>query len=394
MKLRILIASMLAIVSLPAAACTSAVISGRATPDGRPLLWKHRDTGTEWNHIEHFRGGRYAFTGLVNSRDNARSEVWAGANERGFAIMNTASYNMKPDSLANLPEREGEVMKEALGVCATVDEFEEFLRNMTLPRAVETNFGVIDAEGGAAYFEVWDYGYTKFDANDTALAPNGYLIRSNYSFSGVQDEGMGYIRYQNAEYLLHRGYAAGALSPEWIFASASRSFFNAMLDGDLLAQRPASGWAIDQDYIPRNSSSASIVVEGVREGENPEATTMWCVLGYPPCSYAVAAWVCAGDEIADCIAATDEGRAPVNRLAVALKRQVFPVKRGNGKRYMRVDMIERAMTALRPFEKASMSEARKVRDRIAANGCDRKAVAEYNRTVSESVPTAESIVSE
>lgn len=394
MKLRNLIASILVIVTLPAAACTSAVISGRATSDGRPLLWKHRDTGTEWNHIEHFRGKRYAFTGLVNSEDKERREVWAGTNERGFAIMNTASYNMKPDSLSYLPEREGEIMKEALGVCATVDEFEEFLRNMELPRALETNFGVIDAEGGAAYFEVWDYGYTKFDANDMALAPNGYIIRSNYSFSGIQDDGMGYIRYQNAEYLFHRGYAAGELSAEWIFASASRSFFNAMLDSDLRAEHPASGWAIDQDYIPRNSSSASIVIEGVRKGENPDATTMWCVLGYPPCSYAVAAWVCAGDEIADCIAASDEGFAPINRLAVALKSQVFPVKRGNGSRYMRVDVIEQSIKALRPLETASMREARKIRDRIAEKGCDLNAIAEYNRTVSASVPNAETVIPE
>ncbi|MBR5812036.1 MAG: hypothetical protein IKY80_03420, partial [Alistipes sp.] len=48
-----------------AEACTSAVISGRATKSGRPLLWKHRDTGTEWNHIEHFKGPKYAFTALV-----------------------------------------------------------------------------------------------------------------------------------------------------------------------------------------------------------------------------------------------------------------------------------------------------------------------------------------
>ncbi|MBQ2019473.1 MAG: hypothetical protein II210_01365, partial [Rikenellaceae bacterium] len=94
----------------PADACTSAVISGRATKSGRPLLWKHRDTGTEWNHIEYFKGEKYAFQALVNSKDESRKEAWAGANEKGFAIMNTASYNMKPDSLKYLPENEGITM--------------------------------------------------------------------------------------------------------------------------------------------------------------------------------------------------------------------------------------------------------------------------------------------
>ena len=378
---------------VPAEACTSAVISGRATKSGRPLLWKHRDTGTEWNHIEHLQGKRFAFTGLVNSADEERKEVWAGANERGFAIMNTASYNMKPDSLKYLPEREGEIMKQALGECATVAEFEEFLKNMPQPCALETNFGVIDAEGGAAYFEVWDYGYTKYDANDAAQYPNGYIIRSNYSFSGAQDEGMGYIRYQNAEYLLHKAYATGALSAEWIFSSASRSFYHAILGNDALSSSP-NGWAVDQDFIPRNSSSASVVVEGVRKGENPDATTIWSVIGYPPCSYAVAAWVKAKDEIADVIAAADNGRSAVNRLAVALKREVFPISRGNGSKYMRVDVIARAIYALRPYEVKSMHAAASVRDRIVKEGFNIEFVREYNELINSSAPKTDEIVSQ
>lgn len=389
-----IIASVFAALSfLSAEACTSAVISGRATKSGRPLLWKHRDTGTEWNHIEHLQGKRFTFTGLVNSNDAERKEVWAGANERGFAIMNTASYNMKPDSLKYLPEREGEIMKQALGECATVAEFEEFLKNMPQPRALETNFGVIDAEGGAAYFEVWDYGYTKYDANDAAQYPNGYIIRSNYSFSGAQDEGMGYIRYQNAEYLLHKAYATGTLSAEWIFSSASRSFYHAILGNDALSSSP-NGWAVDQDFIPRNSSSASVVVEGVSKGENPDATTIWSVIGYPPCSYAVASWVKAKNEIAAVIANSDEGRSSVNRMAVALKRKVFPISRGNGSKYMRTDVIARTIEVLRPYESKSMQAAATVRDRIAKEGFNIEFVREYNERINASAPKTDEIVSQ
>ena len=35
----------------PAWACSSAVISGKVTPDGRPLLWKNRETGFLRNHM-------------------------------------------------------------------------------------------------------------------------------------------------------------------------------------------------------------------------------------------------------------------------------------------------------------------------------------------------------
>ena len=50
-------------------ACTSAIITGKLTPDGRPLLWKHRDTGEDNNRIEYFKGKKYNFTALVNSPD-------------------------------------------------------------------------------------------------------------------------------------------------------------------------------------------------------------------------------------------------------------------------------------------------------------------------------------
>ena len=375
-----------------AEACTSAVISGRATKSGRPLLWKHRDTDSEWNHIEHVQGRRFAFTGLVDSEDPECKEVWAGANERGFAIMNTASYNMKPDSLKYLPEREGEIMKLALGECATVSEFEEFLKRMPQPRALETNFGVIDAEGGAAYFEVWDYGYTKYDANDSEQYPDGYILRSNYSFSGREDEGMGYIRYQTAEHLFRKAHAKGALSAEWIFASASRSFYHAIFESDVL-DHSVNGWILEQDLISRNSSSASVVFEGVRKGENPDATTIWSVVGYPPCSYAVASWVKAKGDIAEVITASKDGRSPNNSLANALKREIFPIERGNGQRYMRADVVAASMKALYPYEKSSMRAASKVRDHIAKSGFSTESVRKYNDYIKKSAPTTEEIIS-
>ena len=73
-------------------ACTSIIITGKATSDGRPLMWKHRDTGAPYNHIGYFDEGGYRFLGLVNS-DDPEGAVWTGSNETGFSIMKTASYN-------------------------------------------------------------------------------------------------------------------------------------------------------------------------------------------------------------------------------------------------------------------------------------------------------------
>ena len=220
-----------------AAACTTAVISARASRSGRPLLWKQRDTPNESNHLAHFRGDRYAFTGLVDSDDCRMESVWCGANERGFAIVNNVSYNLRPDSLENKPY-EGLVMKQALGTCATVDDFERLLRERPHPNGLETNYGVIDAEGGAAYFEVWDYGYTRYDADD---APEGYLFRTNFSLSGRPDEGRGYTRYATAGQLM-AAQAAESFTPGWLVDSLGRSFRNAVLGTDLLQEPlPASG---------------------------------------------------------------------------------------------------------------------------------------------------------
>lgn len=258
-----------------AEACTTAVIPASASRTGRPLLWKQRDTSEEANHLAHFRGERYAFTGLVDTADTLLESVWCGANEAGFAIANNVSYNLRPDSLENKPY-EGLVMKRALGCCATVDDFERMLREMPHPNGLETNYGVIDAAGGAAYFEVWDYGYTRYDAADT---PEGYLWRTNFSLSGRPDEGRGYTRYATAEETM-AAEAAEKFSPEWLLDFLGRSFRNAVLGTDLMQEPlPASGLVLDVDYIPRYTTTASIVIEGVAAGEAPNSAVLWCAPG-------------------------------------------------------------------------------------------------------------------
>ena len=64
-------------------ACTSVIVSGKATPDGRPLMWKHRDTGTRYNHITFEKG-----------RKNIISSDWQTVIRR---IMISGQALMKPD---------------------------------------------------------------------------------------------------------------------------------------------------------------------------------------------------------------------------------------------------------------------------------------------------------
>ena len=132
---------------LPALACTSAVVSGRATPDGRPLLWKHRDTDFLKNHVEFVRGEKFDFIAVVNSEDfHRKREAWIGTNSAGFALMNTQSYNLvEVKDGEERGEANGRAIYRALEICATVDDFRHYLDTLAKPSRIEANFGVIDA---------------------------------------------------------------------------------------------------------------------------------------------------------------------------------------------------------------------------------------------------------
>ena len=319
---------------IPMFPCTSAVVSGRVTPDGRPLLWKHRDASDLNNRIVHFEaeGGKLEFVGLVNGVDTIANEVWAGYNISGFAIMNTASYNLKNDT-SSLSDREGVVMKQALGECRAVEDFARLLDSLPRPIGVEANFGVVDALGGAAYFEVNSYEVFRYDVKDS---PDGYLLRTNYSVSGRPNEGYGYIRYDNAARLFSRAASERSITPEWITGICSRSFYHTLLGRDFTTDT----WVVDQDFIPRRSTSASVVIEGVKSGESPVFTTMWTMLGYPPCSVVLPVWIGCEYGVPTLLQGSEDSvRSPLCEWSNRLKNKVFSLERGSGPHYLHMALL-------------------------------------------------------
>ena len=320
--------------------CTSAVISGRATPDGRPILWKHRDSSCPGNAVRHFSGERYSFTGIVNADSTYSSQIWIGTNEAGFSIMNTASYNLllEQDYKGEM-DREGIFMAEALGNCSTVDDFEEMLKSTNGSRGVEANFGVIDAGGGAAYFEAGPLEYVKYDATDPEEAPAGYLIRTNFSFAGDSTEGYGYIRYRTiSDFFMREYFEEGNISAEFIILEATRCLKHSLLEVDLY-DHPLPADSGDRrmiplnDYIPRSSSVSSMVVQGVRPGENPDMVVMWTIPGFP-LVIPVFPLLNGISDIPEMLR-TDNGEpAPANQSSLVLKKRCFPIQAGSGYRYM------------------------------------------------------------
>lgn len=265
-------------------ACTSLVCDGRATASGRPMLWKHRDTGAPSNFlalVEAPDSCTLSFVGLFNAGDSLLSEAWAGMNEAGFAIMNTASYNIAPDT-TDYKDREAIVMSLALRSCRNVEDFAALLEALPRPMGVQANFGVIDSRGNAAYFETWDTGFVRYDSSDT---PDGLIVRTNYSECGTLDEeARGQVRYLTAREWVDEKLPAG-LSPKFLTDTVSRSFRHALMGCDVLDTELAA--VPDEDFIPRRISTASIAVEACLPGENPrEKMRMRAILGYPPCGRA------------------------------------------------------------------------------------------------------------
>ena len=327
------------------------------------MIWKQRDAGDEYNRIAYVHGEKYGFTALFPTSDKACRNAYAGINEAGFAISNNLSYNLRPDSVGVAGTRNGELMTLALGTCASLDEFEAMLVAKEHPMQLSANFAVIDAFGGAAYFEVSDTAYVRFD-----VPPGGYLFRTNFSLSGEPGRGRGFARYATMSEVMAR--QARGFTPGF-FLDTGRTFRNA-LTGDDALKASRGKYLYEHDFIPRSTTTASLVLEGVAPGGKADGGILWCALGYTPCSYAIPVWVAAGERIPSMLT----GDAPANRLAIALKRSIRPL--AWDEKYLDVPALKRILRQVRKAERAELKAGRRLASEMDRNGFDLPALDRYN----------------
>lgn len=315
--------------AVESAACTTAVISGSATPDGRPLLWKNRDTtSSTHNEVVFVAGERYRAAVVVNA--GKRKSVWMGVNEAGFCIENSLSRDLKRDKDAktNGPGN-GRFMRIALGRCKTVDDFRELLEETNASgRKTVANYGVIDASGGAVLFETAPTSYAAFDANDPSQAPDGIVVRSNFATTARDLPGRpepaaladiySADRYCRAWSVL-RDCQSDGVSLKEMLRRLSRDLSNG-------SGRPYPGTVNGPagtlpDTIPtantisRTTTVSAVVFHGVRPGEDPRLTTMWTLLGDPKFSIAVPVFPVG--EVADDL--TDKRGGEIGEIALTLR---------------------------------------------------------------------------
>ncbi len=303
--------------------CTTAIISSGASVDGSPLLWKNRDTGQLSNKVVYVEDKPYNYLAIVNADNTSGRSAWGGLNSAGFAIMNSVSYNL-PQNPGGEHEQEGKVMADALRTCATVDDFEAFIRkNMGPGIGVRSNFGVIDALGGAASFEVSNKGYKRYDAKDST---GEYILKTNSSVSGTPDQGAGYVRFDR-ETTLFKAVPSGKFSDEFVLEVPARDLGSPLLQNPtpqdwktFPADKPH--WVQAEFTIDRMHTASSFIIHGVRKGEDPRNSTLWVILGEPVCSIAVPLWVAAGETPAEM---RDGKDAPIEREAARLRGILRPL---------------------------------------------------------------------
>lgn len=305
-------------------ACTTAIVSAEASATGRPLLWKQRDTGNPFNTIVNIPAseGHFAYTALFNVSDTSFKSAYAGSNEKGFAIVNNMSYNL---ASGKYEAKNGSLMRQALERCVSVEDFESFLRSLP-ERGCESNFGVIDSSGAAAFFEVADSSLTRFD-----VPKGGWLVRSNYSLSGRSDDPSGYARYETAFRLMEKH--TGKFTPHFLIDGLGRSWYNAVLGYDA-SRRFRNGMAYDEDFIPRPTTVSSICFDG------PEL--MWAAVGYTPASYAMPLEVCGN--LPGCLVGA-------NAIADSLKHVMHPLPRDASKKYIDFRTTRRISGVVRSYER-------------------------------------------
>ena len=167
----------------------------------------HREIGKRHHvsqtHITHLLNGQRPVSGLTIE-----------TVQKMFPL---ASFNLNGDG--GDTDGDGILIRKALELCATLEDFERLLDTVKKPREVNSNFAVLDANGGCAYYETGNYEYVKFDVNDPNVAPDGYLMRTNFGTTGNHKLDMGVERYCAITDFMAEACKEGNLEHDYLITS-------------------------------------------------------------------------------------------------------------------------------------------------------------------------------
>ncbi|HPV57135.1 MAG TPA: hypothetical protein PKW61_08420 [Tenuifilaceae bacterium] len=316
--------------------------------------------------------------------------------------MNSASYNIIPENdKSTVKDLEGYIMKLALANCSTIKDFANMLDTLPKPWGISANFGIIDAQGGAGYYEANNFFYKFFDANDPLDAPNGYLVRTNFSISGKENEGAGYNRYQTAQNIINEALAQNGLTPEFFLHNASLCLRHDLTKTDLSNEFNKDNFSNRmypfRDFIVRYSSSSTIVVQGTKGDESPLLATSWVKIGFQPASVAVPVWVGKSDIVPSVLTSIGQGNSLLCDITLKLKEECFPyIKWSEGENYVLLEKLGNIngtglMQLTVPFDLEIMARAEKIVEKWRKSKFNDKDVRRFNEELDRQIPIFYSI---
>ena len=374
-------------------ACTSFIVSGKATKDGRPMIFKNRDTGDANNVVVVAQGELYRYLGIAASWDKKPTSIWGGHNEVGFAIINTAAYNMNGCRVKD-SDNDGVVMRRALEVCRTLADFEHLLDTLPKPLDVNSNFGVLDGEGGCAYYETGDSSYVKFDANDPREAPNGYIVRTNHGLTGCRSIDRGVERFMAITDFMAETHRKGNLDCEYLIANAPRYLTHGLTKQNLYEQLPKdendTRYIHFSEFIPRYITSSVLLVQGAAPGESPSHTVSWTNIGWPCGSVAIPLMLEEDVPLPSIVQRDESGKSWLCSQSIEQKQRVFSLRRGNVRDYIDLSKLVNAagtgiVQRVMPLEREVFNQAREALKKVRKDKNGAQALRKYYEWVDEYV---------
>ena len=314
--------------------CTATIISRKIAETERPILLKHRDISSSLNkhrgnRIEYQSSVRFGKKGIISVVDShsldERSSL-CGMNVAGFAIINTATYNLGTRDYNNqiAPSK---LMYKALAECENVIEFGQMLERIAC-KMMPANYGVIDKDGNAFYYEVGQVSWTRIDVNNIK---DDYITFTNFSQSGNRNNRIGLERCVTATAIMNEIIEREKIiTPRSLFNNISRSFRSEFINIDLKKQdNPFGDYFIDGSFIPLKTTTFSAAFQrGVA----------WIMLGYPPISVVVP--VLMNRELPLFVCKSKESQtAEICNKSFELKKRIFDINVGEGNRYFNFNLL-------------------------------------------------------
>jgi len=134
--------------------------------------------------------------------------------------------------------------------------------------------------------------HKRFDATDPKVAPNGFIVRTNYSDSGDTRTGPASSGGEQATSLLDELVKAKALAAPTLPPVPARDVANVRIGSYPAKGLPAGAhWAYTADSRLQVRHRLRRAVRGRAPGEDPLLATLWVIVGQPITGAAVPVWV-------------------------------------------------------------------------------------------------------